>query len=322
MFFYLVSYSFCLGLIGAWVAKKFAHKLGIIDVPSERSSHDRSIPKCGGIGIVIAFAVGSVILPVSSGLWLPALSIAVLSLWGGDKHCLSPAVRLISQFVCSMIFLVSFIYLEQMHIDFYALCIPLAIFIVGTSNFYNFMDGIDGIAGITGVIGFSLLYLYNTMFINNPIAGELCLVFTFSCLGFLCFNFPKAKVFLGDVGSILLGFVYACMVIIISENLVDFVILVGFLALFYLDELSTMAIRISRGDSLMVPHRRHLYQLLANEGKIDHWKISLGYGLIQMIIGFSGIFFRPLGLGGVLAVYLFYSTIFILFSVFIRKRLI
>ena len=92
---------------------------------------------------------------------------------------------------------------------------------------------------------------------------------------------------MGDVGSILLGFVFAGMVVFLSGNLLDFICMAGFLFPFYADELNTMIVRLRDGENLTKPHRRHLYQLLANEYGIAHWKVSLGYGLFQLIVGIS-----------------------------------
>ena len=147
---------------------------------------------------------------------------------------------------------------------------------VGTANIYNFMDGINGIAAITAIVGFGLLSLFSLIAGQDSAYGVLSVCIAFSCLGFLPFNMPKAKVFMGDVGSILLGFSFAAIVVILSKSILDFVCLAGFLFPFYADELTTMAARIKDGENLFKPHRRHLYQLLANEKRIAHWKISIG----------------------------------------------
>ena len=312
--------SFFLGGLGAWVAIKAAGKLGLSDIPNLRSSHTEVIPKGGGIGVLIAFLLASLMLKIPVNLWLPSLIIALVSLWGGDKQRLSVKERLVVQFFCSMIFLVFFLYSKQVAFNIYFLCIPLSVFIVGTSNFYNFMDGIDGIAGITGVIGFSLLYFYNFILGTDDSYANLCLVLVFSCLGFLCFNIPKARVFIGDLGSILIGFVFACLTIVLSENLLDFIIMVGFLLPFYFDELFTMIVRIKNKEFLIVAHRKHIYQLLANELGISHWKISLAYGVLQGAIGLSVIWIKPLGLPFILLVYMIYSIIFAWVSIAIRKK--
>lgn len=161
----------------------------------------------------------------------------------------------------------------------------LSVFIVGTANFYNFMDGINGIAGITGVVGFLLLAVYGHGAGSDSVYNVLSVAMACSCAGFLPFNIPRAKVFMGDVGSVLLGFVFACLVVLLSASFFDFICMTAFLFPFYADELTTMAIRIRDGDKLSQAHRKHVYQLLANEYGIDHWKVSLGYGVVQLIIG-------------------------------------
>ena len=313
-------FGFLMGGLGAYLAMRFGGRIGINDIPNYRSSHEKSIPRGGGVGILIAFISASLVLSMPVTLWLSSLVIALVSLWGGDKHRLSVKERLVIQFGCSIVFLIFSLYSKQVAFSNYFLIVPISVFIVGTSNFYNFMDGIDGIAGITGVVGFLLLYFYISISGINDGYPALCLVLVFSCLGFLCFNIPRAKVFIGDIGSILLGFVFACLVITLSENMVDFIVMAGFLAPFYFDEILTMIVRIKDGDSLIIAHRKHIYQLLANEVGISHWKVSLAYGFVQAVIGLSIIMIKPMGVYFILLAYLVYGLIFAWVSISIRKR--
>ncbi len=224
------------------------------------------------------------------------------------------------QFGCSVVFLAGFFVLSHFNILFFIFIIPLSVYITGTSNFYNFMDGINGIAGITGVVGFMLLAVYGHIEGIDSIYPVLAVAMAFSCLGFLPFNIPKAKVFMGDIGSVLLGFVFGCLVVIMAKSLLDFVCLVAFLFPFYADELTTMVIRIKNGDSLTLPHRKHLYQILANEGGIDHWKISLAYGLAQLFVGISVMMIRHNGLGTVLLLLALFFCLFSWCSIYLKKR--
>jgi UDP-N-acetylmuramyl pentapeptide phosphotransferase/UDP-N-acetylglucosamine-1-phosphate transferase len=116
---------------------------------------------------------------------------------------------------------------------------------------------------------------------------------------------------MGDVGSILLGFVFASIVVMLSKSLLDFVCLSGFLFPFYADEFVTMAVRIRDGENLLKAHRRHFYQLLANEMGIDHWKVSIGYGILQFVVGVSVLLIRPFGILPIL------TLLFVFFSAFI-----
>ena len=132
---------------------------------------------------------------------------------------------------------------------------------------------------------------------------------------------PKAKIFMGDVSSILLGFTFAAIVVILSKSILDFVCLAGFLFPFYADELTTMAARIKDGENLFKPHRRHLYQLLANEKGIPHWKISIGYGLAQLIVGITILLLRPFGISMILLLLAVYFLAFVFTSSAVRRSL-
>jgi len=280
----IYALNMAFGCVGALFVARFAYMVGLIDRPNGRSSHLAPTPKGGAIGILIGFLVTAAYLDLSFCFWFPTGFLSVVSLLG-DRYDIAPKVRFWIQFSCALIFLVGLFNLKNIHFLSFCLVLPLAVFITGTSNFYNFMDGINGIAGITGVVGFFLLMNFGILTDADSKYVAISIAITCSCLGFLPYNIPKAKVFMGDVGSILLGFVFACLVVILSRSFLDFICLAGFLFPFYADELTTMFVRIKAGESLSKPHRRHLYQILANECGIDHWKISAGYGVVQLIIG-------------------------------------
>jgi UDP-N-acetylmuramyl pentapeptide phosphotransferase/UDP-N-acetylglucosamine-1-phosphate transferase len=306
------------GCIGAWILKLVAFKWEFVDHPNRRSSHDRPTPKGGGIGILAAFIFSSFILEPPLTFWVPAAALALVSFWG-DKHDLSPKIRLSLQVIAALILVKLSAVSSQPSV---VLFFFFAIYIVATANWFNFMDGINGIAGISGILGFSFLAVYNVIAGGDNRFSVLCGCIVFSCLGFLPFNFPKAKVFMGDVGSILLGFVFASFVVMLSKSLLDFLCLVSFLFPFYADELITIANRLKDHESLFKPHRRHLYQLLANEIGIDHWKVSVGYGLLQIFVGASALISRPFGISVVLAVLAIFSCIFIWVNYLVRTRMI
>lgn len=284
-------FNIIVGCSGALLVLKFGNRFGLVDLPNERSSHFNPTPKGGAIGILIGFLVTAVYLELSCGLLLPAVFLSLISFLG-DRYEIAPTVRLTIQLSCGMVFLGCFFYEKNTHFLMYCLVFPLAVYIAGTANFYNFMDGINGIASIAGIVGFILLAVFGIVSCADSKYVKVCVAIVCACVGFLPYNIPKAKVFMGDVGSILLGFIFACLVVVFSKSLLDFICLAGCLFPFYVDELMTMWIRIKDGEALSKPHRRHLYQLLANEYGIDHWKISVGYGAIQLIIGLGLIIFR------------------------------
>ena len=229
--------------------------------------------------------------------------------------------RLLFQFAAGIIVLMGLWNGNSLFSPGYVMLPGLLIFIVATVNYYNFMDGINGIAGITGVVSFGLLSFYSFSSGNTSAILILSICMALGCLGFLPFNIPKARVFMGDVGSILLGFVFAVLVILLSKSLLDFVCLASFLFPFYADELTTELVRLKHGEKLWRPHRRHLYQLLANEYGIPHWKVSLGYGLGQLLVGVSVLFFVNSGLLPVLSIIFLYFIIFTVVTSAIRMRL-
>jgi len=204
-------------------------------------------------------------------------------------------VLLCVQFVAGVALLVGLFYWEGLGWPAYALIPFFSVFVVGTANYYNFMDGINGIAGITGVVGFGLAAVFAGMAGGNAAFMMLAICMGLACVGFLPYNMPNARVFMGDVGSVLLGFVYAGLVVGLSHSLNDFVVLCSFLFPFYADELTTEYVRLRDGENLLTPHRRHVYQLLANEMGIDHWKVSVGYGVLQAVVGLGALGLKGYG---------------------------
>jgi Fuc2NAc and GlcNAc transferase len=272
----------------------FAVKLGFVDCPNARSSHADPTPRGGGAGIFAAFLLSVTATGISMTFWLPIGALSVLAFWG-DQIDLSPKFRLYAQLLLMGILVVGFGHQPSNPLWFLPWVLFWTVFIAGTANVYNFMDGINGISGITGFLGFGLLAVY--LFLNEGQSQlyiiPLCI--SFSCLGFLPLNMPKAKIFMGDIGSILLGSVFASLIFLASKTCLDYLCMASFLLPFYADALTTMLIRLRDGENLIQPHRRHIYQLLANEKGIEHWKISLGFGLLQLVVGTSVILVKPYG---------------------------
>ncbi len=317
----VVLYLLCLvlGVAGAWVIFRWGSSLGLLDKPSDRSSHEGIVPKGGGIGILATFFVCSIVTAVPKSFWIPAAVVSLISLWG-DKSEIRARNRLLLQFVAAIILLYGIFSNNQNGAMALALIPPFAIFIVGTANYYNFMDGINGIAGIAGTVGFGLLAWFAAVEGADSRAVTLCLCLCLACLGFLPFNMPKARVFMGDVGSILLGVVFAGMVVWLTKSFLDLLCGAAFLFPFYADELTTEFGRLRDGENLMEPHRRHVYQLLANEIGIAHWKVSLGYGVLQAAVGVGALVIRGYGTLAVLGFLGVCFTGFWVFGYWVRMR--
>jgi len=292
--------SLVLSIFGAWAISRHADKVGLVDCPNGRSSHCMPTPKGGGIGIFFVFLMSAGVLGLPVSFWLPICIMAVVAFWG-DRIELSARLRLVIQLGLMAVVIGAggkgaapdgLLYL--LWAGFWV------VFIVGTANYYNFMDGINGIAGITGLLGFALLAGYVNL-IGGPVAVTgVAVCLSIACLGFLPLNMPRARVFMGDIGSILLGSVFAGLIWLAAESVLDFVCMASFLFPFYVDELTTVMVRLKDGENLTKPHRRHYYQLLANEKGIAHWKVSMGYGVLQLAVGISVLMVRVYGLGMVL----------------------
>jgi Fuc2NAc and GlcNAc transferase len=332
----LILFITCVGLgaAGAWLIAEIPFREHLLDAPNERSSHTELTPRGGGVGILAAFIAAGLTLRIPTTFLFGAVLVSIVSLYG-DYIRVSVKFRLAVQLAAAMLFLFPLLpglsdHFARSSFSFspliFFLILPLILlFIIGTANFYNFMDGINGIAGLSGVIAFGLLGVY-TLYLapagTYPAAlPQLCICIALACLAYLPFNMPRARVFMGDVGSVLLGFVFAAMVVLLARNYHEMACFAGLLFPFYADELTTMAIRVRDHENLFRPHRRHLYQLLANEAGIAHWKVTLLYAVTQFVVG-AGILLA--NAHSLWAVVIFLTVSFILFtfvSSSVRKKI-
>ncbi|MBI5604627.1 MAG: glycosyltransferase family 4 protein [Deltaproteobacteria bacterium] len=292
--------SFISGVVGAWVITKFGRRLGFLDHPNGRSSHFIPTPKGGGIGIFAAFLLSCLYAGISIYFWFPLTFLSILAFWN-DRSELSPKWRLSVQFLLIILLLTGAGYSTTDWGWHWPWVLFGAVFIVGTTNIYNFMDGINGIAAVTGILGFGLLAFYFHSYQENPSFFILSTCISISCLGFLPMNMPRAWVFMGDTGSILLGGVFGSLVYLSSTTPLNFLCMSSFLFPFYADELLTMFVRLRDRESLIRAHRRHIYQLLANEKGLPHWKVSVGYGILQAVVGIGVLGIRGYGTSAVVA---------------------
>lgn len=290
---------------------KFADRFNIIDRPNMRSSHTSITLRGGGV----VFLFGAWIYAAFFGLTYPWFLIG-LTLVGvvsfiDDVHSLPDSVRLIVQFCAMFLMFYQFGILNWN--DWWIVCIALIV-CVGITNAYNFMDGINGITG-----AYSLAVMLPLIYLNESvefIAMPFLVVITLSILVFLFFNFrKKARCFAGDVGSISLAFivVFALGLLILQTRDFSFIV---FLAVYGVDAVLTIVHRIMLHENLGEAHRKHAYQLMANELKQSHLKVSGGYMLVQLAVS-AGLIFIPINH------YLYLGLVIILLSgayvAFMRK---
>lgn len=315
--------SLLIGAIGAWIIDRFGPGLGLIANPNERSSHSNPIPQGGGIGILAAFIVGAIYCEISWTLWMPACIVSLVSLLA-DFRDISYKIRFAVQVGAAGLFSCSIFFDKSTSESSVGIIILLfafmILFITATANYFNFMDGINGIAGVTGIIAFTCLGLYGIAIRKEINSAYIAFSIAAACLGFLPLNYPKAKVFMGDVGSVLLGFLFASWVLLYSRSIPDFIFLASFLFPFYIDEISTLIIRILNGDKLTKAHRRHIYQILANQAGLSHTKVTIIYGIIQILVIYLAWYAKEKGLVYLIGLLVVFSSSYFVFGLRIRQK--
>lgn len=271
---------------------RIADKCNIIDKPNERSSHSTIVLRGGGI----IFLIGAWIWGAFFGLQYPwfmiGLTIAAGVSFIDDIHSLPDSLRLVAQF-SAMILL--FYQLDMLHVDLWWAVILALIVCVGASNIINFMDGINGITGAYAMAALIPLYALNNGVNGGFVANSLIITVMLADLVFCFFNFRprgKAKCFAGDVGSVGVAFILLFMIGCLVMATGDVTYLV-FLAVYGVDGVLTICHRIMLHENLGQAHRKHVYQLMANELKMSHVTVSLLYACLQLAISLVFIFLVP-----------------------------
>lgn len=266
---------------GAWLARWHALRHGLLDQPGERRSHQVPTPRGGGVGIALAWTLACVVAAVA-GMIPGLLALAVVcgvALVAGigyadDHRPLSPWLRLLAHVVAGAALAAG---LAATGAAPWVAMLALAAVPVMV-NVWNFMDGIDGLAASQAALaamGFALL--------SAPApAALLGMALAAACVGFLPFNLPRARIFLGDVGSGMLGFalvVLACLQLRQAPQgeLARLPLLFLPLSAFLIDATLTLGWRIVRGERWWTPHVEHAYQRLARRSG-SHGPVTLAYG--------------------------------------------
>jgi Fuc2NAc and GlcNAc transferase len=261
--------AFALTGVILWLAKKAV----VLDIPNDRSAHTVPTPRGGGLAFVIVTTAALGVLLAAdyypAELMLPliccSVAIAALGLWD-DISSLSAKFRLLLQFCISAAFVVFLPVIPLLNISGYLLpveiCAPLyVVAMVWLTNLYNFMDGIDGIAVSQALAGCAIAALIAVVSGNSFWLLILACIFG-SVLGFSPWNWPSAKIFMGDVGSSYLGFVFGCLLLLTAETIGIWVWVI-ILGLFVADTAATLVIRLLAKKNVLDAHQSHIYQQLA-----------------------------------------------------------
>lgn len=270
----------------------------MVDIPNERSLHDMPIPKGGGIAIVLTWYIGISILFFSGiierNLYYALLSGIILAFVSliDDIRGLKPIIRLVAHFLSAII---AFTFLEglrplvlpEININYNFFVYPIAIVgMVWFINLFNFMDGVDGFASVEVISICSVLFVMSWNIIN---------ILLIACItGFLCWNWPKAKIFMGDVGSTQLGFILVVLGIYF-HNTFEFSILnwIMLTSPFWFDATLTLFRRRRNREKLSEAHRKHVYQRIVQAG-FSHEKVNISLIFINMFIILLIILYREI----------------------------
>jgi len=291
-----------LSYLGVWGTRYLAERHEILDIPNERSSHTQSVPRGGGLAIVL-LTLGGFWIHISSNpvadqrsflaYTLGAALIVVIS-WLDDLRSQPNWLRFGIHSIGALLAIYGFGYLNlgslitENALVTRSLDFMITFFwIVGLTNAYNFMDGIDGIAGgqaVVAGIGCVAIGWLNGQ--SNIVALGLLLAAT--NLGFLFHNWPPARIFMGDVGSAFLGYSFAVLPLMLSAQFQgrsgSKVAVAAILPLwpFVFDSTFTILRRLRRGENVFSAHRSHLYQRLVIAG-YNHSSVSLLYGAMAVV---------------------------------------
>ena len=264
---------------------RIADKFNIIDKPNERSSHSSVVLRGGGVIFIVGAWLYAAFYGVQLWPFLVGLTMIAGISFVDDVKPLPDSVRLVVQFVAMGLM---FYQWGILHWEYWWIVILGLILCVGIINAYNFMDGINGITG-----GYSLAILIPLAWMNlsgGEAAGftdqNLIYVTILADLVFCFFNFRprgKAKCFAGDVGSVGVAFILVYMVGALILKTGDFTYIM-FLALYGVDSVLTIVHRILLHENIGQAHRKHVYQLMANELKMSHVTVSVIYMILQLAI--------------------------------------
>lgn len=291
----IVAVVFIAAFVLTWVLRRYALASSLMDIPNERSSHSVPTPRGGGVAIVLSFLA---VLPVLGVMqWLPwpfvigivgaGAGVAVLGFLDDHGH-IAARWRLLGHFSSAAWALYWLGGLPPLVLFGFSLDLGVighilaAVYIVWLLNLYNFMDGIDGVASVEAICvcaGGALLYVL----LGQPTLALVPVLLAAAVAGFLCWNFPPARIFMGDAGSGFLGLILAVLSLqaawFKAELLWSWVILLG---VFVVDATFTLLRRLLRGDKVYEAHRSHAYQYASRQCGA-HRPVTLAVLVINLV---------------------------------------
>ena len=278
---------FCLEVVYFKIADRF----NIIDKPNERSSHSSIVLRGGGIIFMLSLWIWSAFFGFQYVWFLLAVTLIAGVSFVDDIRSLPDSVRLVAQFAAMVMM---FYQLDILHWNMWWMVLVALVVCVGAADVINFMDGVNGITGAYALASLVPLALLNAG--RGFVAQSLIYVVILADVVFCFFNFRpkgKAKCFAGDVGSIGVAYILLFLIgsLILATGDVTYLI---FLLVYGVDGCLTIVHRILLHENLGEAHRKHAYQLMANELGIGHVKVASFYALLQLAISLGFVYLCPL----------------------------
>ena len=291
------------GLLMTRVAKTLALRFGVVDKPDARRVHKGVVPRMGGLGIYCGFMAGALVYTLSHpnltlageplGLLLAATIVFITGLVD-DVRSIRPTTKLAGQLLAALVFVGFGGYIKFLsnpfggdiiYVDYWGIPVTL-LWLVGISNAVNLIDGLDGLAGGVSIISACTLAVASLSHGYN-LAAALVFVLAAATLGFLRYNFSPASIFMGDSGSLTLGFVLGAISIMgfaKGATIVALIIPILILAIPIMDTFFAIIRRLIEHKPIMQPDKGHLHHRLLAKG-LSHKQTVLIIYAITMFMG-------------------------------------
>ena len=307
--------------------KRIAIHVGALDIPDKRKVHKAPMPRLGGLGMYLGFLLGYMFFGEPSSIMNSILIgsfIIVLTGVVDDIKPLKASVKFIGQLIAALIvviyggLVIHNITAFGLNLEFSILAYPLTVFfILGCINCINLIDGLDGLAGGISAIYFLTIGIIATMQGKFGLDSVLTFVMLGSCLGFLTHNFYPAKIFMGDSGSMFLGFIIAVIALLGFKNVTMTSLIIPFLVLAIpiLDTLFAILRRLLKGESISTPDKFHIHHQLLKRNFSQRTTVLIIYFVDLLFAAASIVYFlkdRVLG-------YFIYGILLIIVLLFVTK---
>ena len=278
------------------MVRRLCYRFGILDMPNPEKLHRVAMPRVGGLAIFAGF-ISAVIYILIRGIFVTdqiymiisaAMLMVILGLYDDIKGC-SPAIKFSVQTVAAMILIWSGVRVGVLPVF---LSIPVTIFwIVGITNAVNLQDGMDGLAaGMACLAG--IVFSAIGMVQQNTLLIFMSVALSASCLGFLRYNFFPASIFMGDTGSMFIGFMLAAFGVISTMNagsLINLFAPVLVLGAPIFDTFLAMARRLASHEQIFKADRGHLYDLMIDSQRLSYAQVVISAYVITMLLGAGGL---------------------------------